>query len=229
MTKFLIPALLLLILTIGSIACNPGEIVITKWPGGEKQVTYKILRGDTAHLIDVFYCAYYPNGKVWKNGYFKNGVEEGDWHFYYQSGKIRSKGRFVQGQRKGDFTVYYESGEMEQEGFLASGRLGQDSPYIHHFNRDGSRKAAKEDFSKYLVEHPEKWTEAQKQEIWIDAYTEVVAVYDNPKGFSDCVVDLLQRRCNFRDIQPLTAKQRGNLLQTLADQQQECNSLLKKL
>lgn len=75
---------------------------------------------------------------------------------------------------------------------------------------------------------PEKWTEAQKKEIWIDCYAETVATYDNAGGFSDCVVDLLQRRCNFRDIQPLTAKQRGNLLDTLASQQQECFSLLEK-
>lgn len=224
MTKFLIPALLLLVLCIGGAACNPEELVITKWPGGEKQVTYKIYSGDTAHLINTFYCAYYPNGKVWKSGYFKNGVEDGDWYYYYQSGSIRSKWRYVKGQRDSDFTIYYESGEVEQKGSLDLGKLRS---HIDYFNRDGSKKPEKEDLSKYLVAHPEKWTEAQKKEIWMDYYTEVVATYSNAGGFADCVVDLLQRRCNFSDLQPLTANQRGILLVLLAAEQQECYSLLK--
>jgi len=222
--KDLIKIVLLPILIFaGAISCKEKEeIVATRWPEGQKQVTYKIFAGDTANLIDAYYCAYYPNGQVWKRGHFKNGMETGEWDYYYQSGKLKSRGNIRNGIMEGKFEVYYESGEIEQLGLYQNGLPA----YIIFRDRGGFNKPKREDLTKYIIEHPVKWTDAQKKEIWIDCYVSTVTGYKNAEVFSDCVLNLLQQHCNFPDVQAMTDKQRGDLLKGLKKDEQDCYSLL---
>jgi hypothetical protein len=220
--KNLIKIVLLPILIFTSaISCKKKEeIIITRWPEGQKQVTYKIFAGDTANLLDAYYCAYYPNGQVWKRGYFKNRLETGEWFHYYQSGKLKGKGSMKNGVKDGEFEVYYESGETEQFGSYKNGL----PTYIIFRDRAGFNKPKREDLTKYIIDHPVKWTDAQKKEIWIDFYVAAVVGYKHAEAFSDCVLNLLQQHCNFSDVQAMTDKQRGDLLKGFKE---DCSLLLE--
>ncbi len=208
-------------------SCKPDETVMRKWPGGQKQVTYKIYRGDTTHLADVFYTAYYPNGKVWKSGYIKNGEAVGEWCYFYQSGKLQSKGTKIHGRNEGPYTVYYESGEEEQKGMYVNGEMMAAEQQL--FNRDGSKKYEWQEVNFSISEHPEKWTAAQVEEIRIDFYTmAAMAESPHPKEYSDCMIEQLQKYCNYKDIQPLSQLERWKLVTQLVakEKAKNCQILL---
>jgi Uncharacterized protein conserved in bacteria len=206
-------------------ACNnTTEKIIQKWPNGQKKVTYTIFVGDTSNLLDVSYKAYYPNGQIFKTGQIKNGLEVGQWAYYYQSGRLKSNGQFIEGRMDGDFETYYESGEVEQKGKYSRGQLLN----LLLFNRDGTTKKNEEDLTMYLVDNPQKWTTNQTEEIRIDCLMAIEPGYNNAAAFCDCILDSLQKHCNYSDIKRLTENQRGIILNYITHNQKECFNLLKK-
>jgi hypothetical protein len=216
---------LLLSVAVFIFSCNDTtEKIIQRWPSGEKKVTYTIFVGDTINLLDVSYKAYYPNGEVFKVGQIRNGLEEGEWSYYYQSGKLKSKGQFSEGRINGDFEAYYESGEIEQKGKYSNGQLIN----LSLFNRDGGTKSYKEDLTKFVIENPVKWTANQIEEIKIDCLMAMEAGYSKVNIFCDCILDSLQRHCNYSDIKPMTENQRGIILGYLTHNQKDCFYFLER-
>ncbi|RFS21890.1 hypothetical protein DVR12_14660 [Chitinophaga silvatica] len=224
MKEYLSQLFIFSVIVIGVSACQPKELILSKWPGGQKQATVKIFMGDTTFLLDAFYCAYYPNGKVWKTGYFKKNLEEGKWMYFYQSGNKKCYGEFMSGRKMGSYQTYYESGEVEQKGMYVNDKLVD----YHYYNPDGTIKPQNEDLSRLIVAQPQKWTEMEKNEIWITTYAAVASTYLHSTEFCDCVVNLLEKKCNFQDIKTLTDKQLGDLLIFLSEKKLDCFHLLEK-
>lgn len=212
------------ILLLGTACNNAAETTMRKWPDGQKKVTYTIFAGDSVQLIDVFYKAYYPNGAVFKSGRIKNGLEGGSWSYYYQSGRLQSKGQFIAGSKDGDFEAYYESGQIEQKGNYSNGKLLG----MNLFNPDGTEKTYNEDLTRYLVNNPIKWTAKQAEEIRIDCQMAMEPDNLNVDPFCDCILAALQSKCNYADIKPMTANQRGIILNYVTQNQKECFGLLEK-
>jgi hypothetical protein len=227
MLPLLIKTLTLSLLVVGASTCNgEKEKVITKWSGGEKKVTYKIYAGDETRLTNIYYCAYYPNGRVWKTGYIKSDKESGEWFSYYQSGKMKSKWDFIEGRPSGIFEIYYESGELEQKGTVDAFKR---EFVTKMYNRDGTKKDSIEDLTKYYKEQPVKWTKKQKREIWIDCYVAVASAYPEPEQFCNCAVAKFQQHYNYSDIQSMTEKQKGDLMESFEAKKMGCYYLFRKV
>ena len=105
-----------IVLILFLFGCSDEEITIQKYPNGQPKVVYNITKGTKDSPIDFFYKAFYDNGKLMKEGFIINKLEDGEWKYYFENGSISSIGHFQNGVRIGTFTKYYDSGQIEQEG-----------------------------------------------------------------------------------------------------------------
>lgn len=62
------------------------------------------------------FIEYYMNGKKRGEGFFKDGLPEGNRIRYFPDGKIRFTKNFVNGLEQGEFRQFFPNGRIEQEG-----------------------------------------------------------------------------------------------------------------
>lgn len=54
--------------------------------------------------------AYYPDGTVASEGYFKDGVEDGPWRDFHANGHVAAEGAYEQGKEVGSWKFWNEDG-----------------------------------------------------------------------------------------------------------------------
>ena len=55
---------------------------------------------------------YYENGNIWIEANYKNGIKVGLWTTYYQNGKESTKGGYNNNERSGKWIFYNEDGTV---------------------------------------------------------------------------------------------------------------------
>jgi antitoxin component YwqK of YwqJK toxin-antitoxin module len=61
------------------------------------------------------WTAWYKNGKVWSEGFFKDGLSEGVRTVYYDNGKIYMVGNYALDQKVGKWKFYDNTGKLVKE------------------------------------------------------------------------------------------------------------------
>lgn len=118
--KFLISILL-----IGLFACTtkPVEVIESTYPDGNSQVVryYK----DDSKEVMVKEVLYYEDGTKKMEGAYHKGDRTGQWSYWYPDGKLWSQGVYKDGVENGLKTVWHDNDQKYYEGELKEGkRLG---------------------------------------------------------------------------------------------------------
>lgn len=67
-------------------------------------------------LMEGEWHGWYPKGNKNYEGKIKDGLKDGEWTFWFVEGKIREKGKYNKGKKQGYWEFYYELGGKESEG-----------------------------------------------------------------------------------------------------------------
>ena len=104
--------------------------VYTKYYKNSKKVYLKEVFKDG--VIQKF-TSYSKNGRISREGNYKDGQLEGDFNIYYDSGQLASHAVFEAGKVVGVQNSYYENGNLREEEFFKDGN----SVRIKKYDKDG--------------------------------------------------------------------------------------------
>ena len=82
--------LMLLCFPLFFTGCAQGKKVEERFPSGNIRERYTLLEGK----FDGKYTAYYENGKLRGEGFYKKNIMVGEWRYYYSNGNLQSIQRF---------------------------------------------------------------------------------------------------------------------------------------
>jgi len=93
---------------------------------GDGKVEREVARySDNSFAANGFYKEYYPNGKVFIDGQFRKGRQEGEWKYYFDNGKLNRKMTFKEGKPDGSWEVFRADGTLSaKRGFKDGKRDG---------------------------------------------------------------------------------------------------------
>ncbi|MAX79269.1 MAG: hypothetical protein CL843_03730 [Crocinitomicaceae bacterium] len=116
----------LFLFPIGVISCTPVEqvdVILSKHSNDSSKVVRQFEVSDSDDSIPVFEIEYYNNGQVKMEGSLNaKGNREGIWKAYYPDGKLWSDGAFKDGKSHGKRTVYFENGQIQSLGEYTNGK-----------------------------------------------------------------------------------------------------------
>ncbi len=111
----------------------------------EKQGFYK------NNLPDSLWTFYYEQGGVKMSGALKDGVNHGLWQYYFENGNLNMAGMIIDAGREENWKYYYENGNIKSEGqYLKDKKNG----IWNYFYEDGPLKA-----QAYFENNSGKYTE----------------------------------------------------------------------
>ena len=84
---------------------------------------------------------YYPDGKIFSETYYQEGIRQGALKIYYSNGKLKVEGYFKNDKLDGMAKSYYESGVLAAEEIYKNGFL---DGTIKNYNQKGKLKFIKE-------------------------------------------------------------------------------------
>ena len=97
------------------------------------------VRDTLSNVLEGPFVAYFSNGQVDKQGYYKNNLQSGHWKFYYENGNLLMEGDYENGQVVGKWKYYYEKkGTLSAEGVLFN-NLRQET-WVEYYE-SGQRKS----------------------------------------------------------------------------------------
>ena len=76
----------------------------------------------------------YPNGKISKQGTYKNSLLEGEFVWYHGNGKIDTKATFISGKKEGPSTSYFDNGNKNVDAFYSLNERTGTWKYYFEFN-----------------------------------------------------------------------------------------------
>jgi antitoxin component YwqK of YwqJK toxin-antitoxin module len=80
---------------------------------------------DNNFAADGKYREYYPSGKPFIEGQFKEGRQVGDWTYYFENGQVNRKATFTDGKTNGSWEIHREDGTLSaKRGFKDGVRDG---------------------------------------------------------------------------------------------------------
>jgi uncharacterized protein len=118
-------ALFLVILFLASCGTKLTEKIIESYPDGKpKRVQYFTPGGAESYLAKEIY--YYQNGqKKMEGSYDKEKRKHGEWTYWREDGKVWSEGNFFEGKDDGVHKTWHENGQKHYEGRYDKGvRVG---------------------------------------------------------------------------------------------------------
>ncbi|MEX0938898.1 MAG: toxin-antitoxin system YwqK family antitoxin [Pirellulales bacterium] len=59
------------------------------------------------------FAEYFPDGKVFMKGQYKDGIKDGKWEYYYDNGELRRAVMYANGRLNGSWDVFREDGTKE--------------------------------------------------------------------------------------------------------------------
>jgi antitoxin component YwqK of YwqJK toxin-antitoxin module len=81
---------------------------------------------DNNFAADGKYREYYPSGKPFVEGQFKEGRQTGDWTYYYDNGQVNRKSTYADGKLDGAWEIHREDGSLQSKrGFKDGVRDGE--------------------------------------------------------------------------------------------------------
>jgi antitoxin component YwqK of YwqJK toxin-antitoxin module len=98
---------------------------------GDGKVEREVARySDNSFAANGFYKEYYPNGKVFIDGQFKKGRQEGEWKYYFDNGQLNRKMSYKEGKPNGSWEVFRADGTLAaKRGFKDGRRDGEWTKY----------------------------------------------------------------------------------------------------
>ena len=75
--------------------------------------------------------SYYKSGKIWSEGFFKEGLREGNSVVYYETGTKRIEGNYEKGNRIGLWKFYDEKGQKIKEVTFAADSIVSEEDFFH--------------------------------------------------------------------------------------------------
>jgi len=66
---------------------------------------------------------YYENGNLDYEGFYRKGLEHGDWTYYWPNGNVKSKEHYIRGKEDGVMYDFNEKGEKTKEYRYSKGVL----------------------------------------------------------------------------------------------------------
>lgn len=88
----------------------------------ERQVAHY---SDNSFAADGAYREFYPSGKVFIQGQFRKGRQEGDWTYYFENGQVNRKSTYKDGKPNGNWEVHRADGTLSaKRGFKDGLRNG---------------------------------------------------------------------------------------------------------
>lgn len=89
----------------------------------ERQVAHY---SDNNFAADGNYREYYPSGKPFIEGKFKEGRQVGDWTYYFENGTVNRKATYADGKANGSWEIHREDGTLAaKRGFKDGIRDGE--------------------------------------------------------------------------------------------------------
>ncbi|HPV56290.1 MAG TPA: hypothetical protein PKW61_04115, partial [Tenuifilaceae bacterium] len=79
------------------------------------------------------YILYFDNGRVFQEGFYKNGKPDSVWITYYSSSARKSLFNYKSGEKKGSFTFWNSDGTLYQTGEYENNKL-TDTLITYHSN-----------------------------------------------------------------------------------------------
>ena len=97
---------------------------------GDGKVEREVSRySDNSFAANGFYREYYPNGKLFIDGQFQKGRQEGEWKYYYDNGQLNRKLTYKNGKPNGSWEVFRADGTVAaKRGFSDGLRDGEWKP-----------------------------------------------------------------------------------------------------
>jgi antitoxin component YwqK of YwqJK toxin-antitoxin module len=98
---------------------------------GDGKVEREVARySDNSFAANGFYKEYYPNGKVFIDGHFRKGRQDGEWKYYFDNGQVNRKMSFKDGKPNGSWEVFRADGTLAaKRGFKDGKRDGEWTKY----------------------------------------------------------------------------------------------------
>jgi len=117
--RFIMLFLPMLLISLLACTTKPIEIVEQTYPDGTpKTVRYYKSESKEVLLKEILY---YEDGQKKMEGAFKKDERTGQWSYWYPDGKLWSQGEYKDGKENGLKTVWHENGQKYYEGKLDYG------------------------------------------------------------------------------------------------------------
>lgn len=81
---------------------------------------------------DGAFVDHHPNGKIKKEGFYKEGQKTGNWRYYWKDGTKQVEGSYLKDEPQGQWTFYDEGGRSMARGVYRKGQMwdGQFVRYV---------------------------------------------------------------------------------------------------
>jgi antitoxin component YwqK of YwqJK toxin-antitoxin module len=100
---------------------------------------------DNHFEADGFYREYYPNGKLFVEGQYRRGRQNGEWRYYFDNGQLNRKAMYKDGKPDGPREILRADGTLSaKRGFTAGLRDGEWITY----DKTGKTPLAEEHYDK---------------------------------------------------------------------------------
>jgi antitoxin component YwqK of YwqJK toxin-antitoxin module len=83
------------------------------YPDGKPRVEREVAYYSDNHVeADGIYREYFPNGKLFVEGEYRRGRQNGTWTYYFDNGQVNRKSTYVDGQPDGAWDVFRADGTL---------------------------------------------------------------------------------------------------------------------
>ena len=146
------------------------KIVTSKFEDGKPKRQHQVsVYTGADERYDGEFKEWHPNGKLWKQGQYKNGLAVGEWKYWHDNGTLAKSGNYKTGQLDGVWIYQHPDGTKSRE---ESWSEGQRHGVSKSYDATGSRLTQQQQFKKGVPDGT--WTNwfanGQKatEEIYVD-------------------------------------------------------------
>jgi len=85
-----------------------------RYPNNKVKVRWQVKQfSDDSEVNHGPYVEYWSNGQIFKEGQFRDGVQDGQWKYWHENGKIHRTVTYNDGKLEGTFDVFRDDGTKE--------------------------------------------------------------------------------------------------------------------
>jgi antitoxin component YwqK of YwqJK toxin-antitoxin module len=99
---------------------------------------------DNSFEADGIYREFYPNGKPFVEGHFREGLQDGEWTYWFENGQQNRKSSFNKGKLNGTWEVFRADGTLAAKRSFKDGQ--RDGEWIN-YDDSGKQKVAEEHYA----------------------------------------------------------------------------------
>jgi len=99
------------------------EVIREQYDDGQNRVEREVAHYSDNHFeADGVYREFYPNGKLFVEGRFREGLQHGEWTFFHDNGQANRKATYNNGQPDGAWEVYRADGTLAAKRSFRNGQ-----------------------------------------------------------------------------------------------------------